>query len=83
MAAYFAAPLLPGDSGAWLISLVLIVGGAAWNEWKKAQARTAAQSLGDEILTALDTEAPEERSQALAGIGAEAEAAAVARLLAA
>jgi thiol:disulfide interchange protein DsbD len=26
MAAYFAAPLMPGDSGAWLMSAVLIVG---------------------------------------------------------
>jgi thiol:disulfide interchange protein DsbD len=27
MAAYFAAPLMPGESGAWLMSAVLVVGG--------------------------------------------------------
>ena len=33
--------------------VVLIVGGAAWSEYSKAQARAAAEGLGDEILAAL------------------------------
>lgn len=39
----------------WIGGLVvlLIVGGAAWSEYSKAQARAAAEGLGDEILAAL------------------------------
>jgi hypothetical protein len=66
-----------------LAVVVLIVGGASWNEWQKAQARNAAQALGDEILGALDTEAPDARAEALAALAPEGEAAAIARLLAA
>ncbi len=33
--------------------VLLIVGGAAWSEYSKAQARAAAEGLGDEILAAL------------------------------
>ena len=39
----------------WIgIALVLvIVGGAAWTEWRKLTARSAAQSFGDAIVAAL------------------------------
>lgn len=38
------------------LGVVLLVGGAAFNEWRKAENRTAAQSFGDEILERLDGE---------------------------
>lgn len=49
--------------------IVLIVGGAAWNEYRKAQAETAAQSTGDAILAAFEGDAAE-RAAALEGISA-------------
>lgn len=40
----------------WLFALavILLVGGAAWNEWRKASAEASAQAFGDTILAALD-----------------------------
>ncbi|MEM9709080.1 MAG: hypothetical protein AAF871_09830 [Pseudomonadota bacterium] len=54
----------------WIAGLVIvaIVGGAAVNEYLKAQARTEAQAFGDAVLTALEAESPEARSEALAAI---------------
>lgn len=55
----------------WVAVLVvlLIVGGAAWNEWSKAQARAKAQNAGDAILTALEADAPDARIAALKAVG--------------
>jgi hypothetical protein len=54
----------------WIGALVvlLIVGGAAWNEWRKASERAAAQASGDAILAALQTEDPAARATALTGL---------------
>ena len=56
----------------WIgIALVLvIVGGAAWTEWRKLTARSAAQSFGDAIVPALDGEDPAARAAALDGVAA-------------
>ena len=48
-----------------LLAVLIIVGGAAWNEWRKANARAAAQTFGDAVLAALDAETPEARLAAL------------------
>ena len=32
---------------AGILFVLIVVGGAAWNEWSKAQARAAAEALGD------------------------------------
>lgn len=48
--------------------VLLLVGGAAWNEWRKAQARAEAQALGDAMLAALSREARVDRAVALSGI---------------
>lgn len=45
-----------------------LVGGAAYNEYTKAQARTEAQQLGDAMLSALERPAPGDRAAALDGI---------------
>lgn len=71
----------------WIaVALILIlVGGAAWNEWRKASERASAEALGDAIVTALDTADPEERRDALTAIdtGENGGAAALLSLLAA
>ncbi len=54
--------------------VVAIVGGAAWSEWRKAEARNAAQSFGDAILAALDSDDAAARVVALEQIGTGAAA---------
>lgn len=58
---------------AWIavLAVVLIVGGAAWNEWRKAQERAAAEATGDAMMAALEGNSPEARAEALAEIPAE------------
>lgn len=52
-----------------VLLVVLIVGGAAYSEWQKAQARSDAQAFGDSVLAALDTDDAEARVAALDAIG--------------
>lgn len=52
--------------------VVLIVGGAAWNEWQKAQARAGAQAFGDSVVAALASDDPAARVAALDGVGSNA-----------
>ena len=56
----------------WIAALavLLIVGGAAWNEWRKAQDRAAAQNFGDSIQAALELPDRNARADALAAIDA-------------
>ena len=42
-----------------VLAVLLLVGGAAWNEWRKAQDTAQAQALGDGLLTALTQDTPE------------------------
>lgn len=59
-----------------VLLVLLIVGGAAFNEWRKAQARADAQAYGDALYAALETSETESRLVALEDIatpdGAEA-----------
>ena len=41
-----------------VLLVLLLVGGAAYNEWSKAQARSAAQATGDQLIAALNEEDP-------------------------
>ena len=67
-----------------VLAVLLIVGGAAWNEWSKAQARNAAEAKGEAILTALDAPEGEARIEGLTQVvTAEGGAAVPALLLAA
>ncbi|MCZ7675556.1 MAG: hypothetical protein M5U35_06390 [Roseovarius sp.] len=56
----------------WLAVLLvlLLVGGAAWNEWRKAGERQRAQAFGDAILAALERPDRDARAAALAEIAA-------------
>lgn len=51
-----------------LLSVVLLVGGAAYNEWRKANARSEAQAAGDALLAALADETAEGRATALTAL---------------
>lgn len=82
-----------------VLAVLLIVGGAAWNEWRKARATDAAQTFGDALfaaqgdpaaLAALPTSGPGQaavaalsRAAALADAGARAAAVEVLAALAA
>jgi hypothetical protein len=48
-----------------ILLVVLIVGGAAWNEWRKATERSQAEALGNAMLAALEAENPQARRGAL------------------
>ncbi|MDU8943231.1 hypothetical protein [Ovoidimarina sediminis] len=66
-----------------VLAVLILVGGAAFNEWRKAQARAEAEARGDAVLTALEAASPEARASALSGIDGEGDAAAVLAMLAA
>ena len=68
----------------WIAVLVvlLIVGGAAFSEYRKAQTRTQAEGLGDAILTALNNDEAAARVSGLQAVEAsDLQAAAVLALL--
>ncbi len=59
-----------------VVAVFLIVGGAAWNEWSKAQERSKAEALGDSMLNALQIEDEDARRAALSAVEAPNPAAA-------
>lgn len=63
--------------------VLLLVGGAAYSEWRKAQETARAQAVGDAVLAALQTDDDAARAAALQGIESESGAKAVVTLLAA
>ncbi|MFA8442786.1 tetratricopeptide repeat protein [Yoonia sp.] len=62
-------------------AVLLLVGGAAWNEYRTAQDRNAAQATGDALLAALEENDPATRAAAMAQVEGEGAAAAVTLLL--
>ena len=62
-------------------AVLLLVGGAAWNEYRNAQERAAAQATGDALLTALEESDPAARAAAMIEVQGEGAAAAVTLLL--
>lgn len=67
----------------WIAVLVVLglVGGAAYNEYSKAQERNTAEATGDAMLDALNGDDPVARATALADINVDGPAAAVNALL--
>jgi hypothetical protein len=53
-----------------VLLILLLVGGAAWNEWRKAQDQARAEAFGDRVLAALAEDGPEMRTMALSEIPA-------------
>ena len=68
---------------AWVAVLVVLaaVGGAAFNEWRKAQETARAQAFGDAIVAALDGEDYAAQAQALSQIDAQGDRAGILNLL--
>ncbi len=64
-----------------LAVILLIVGGAGYNEWSKARAAARAQAFGDALLDAVDLGAPADRLAAFAAIPADGEQVAIQQLL--
>ncbi|MEN8892971.1 hypothetical protein [Planktotalea arctica] len=54
-----------------VVAVLALVGGAAFNEWNKAQARAQAESAGDAIIAALEANAPAARVEALESVRAQ------------
>lgn len=61
--------------------VLLLVGGAAFNEYRNAQARDAAQAAGDALLAALEENEAGQRAAALEAVTAQGNSAAVTLLL--
>ena len=61
--------------------VLLLVGGAAFNEFRTAQARDAAQAAGDALLAALEENDASQRAAALEAVTAQGSSAAVTLLL--
>lgn len=53
-----------------ILLVVVVVGGAAWNEWRKASAQAAAEAKGNALIAALQESTPEARAAALQGVEA-------------
>ncbi len=51
-----------------VLAVVLVVGGTAWNEWRKASDRASAEAFGDSVLAALEHDAGSDRLRALGQI---------------
>ena len=66
----------------FILAVLVLVGGAAFNEYRKVQARNAAEATGDAMLAALSHDDPLERAAALSKLApASPGARAVATLL--
>ncbi|MCB1387811.1 MAG: hypothetical protein KDK12_01430 [Rhodobacteraceae bacterium] len=64
-----------------VVLVLVLVGGAAFNEWRKAQAQAAARAFGDQVVAALDTEDPAARVAALRGVTAQGDRQGILNLL--
>lgn len=51
-----------------VLAVVVVVGGASWNEWRKASERSAAEAKGDAVIRALQEETAEGRVTALSAV---------------
>ncbi|MCX7645814.1 MAG: hypothetical protein N2Z62_11040 [Rhodobacteraceae bacterium] len=52
-----------------ILAVLLLVGGAALTEWRRASERAAAQAAGDAIYAVLRQDDPAARAEGLAGLG--------------
>jgi len=66
-----------------VLLVLVIVGGAGWNEWQKAKADARAEAFGDAALAALEKTTPADRDAALKAIPADGDQKAILSLLSA
>lgn len=64
-----------------VVVVLLIVGGAGYNEWQKAQSAARAERFGDAIMAAAETTEPAARSTAFAAVPADGDQKAMLALL--
>lgn len=64
-----------------VVVVLLIVGGAGYNEWQKSKADARAQGFGDGVMDALAKADPAERATALAALPADGDQKALLELL--
>ena len=64
-----------------VVCVLLLVGSAAWVEYRNAQARAAAEATGDALFAALSTEDVAARADAIAGVEVAGATAALTALL--
>ena len=64
-----------------VVFVVLLVGGAAWTEYRNAQDRAAAEAMGDALIEALGAEDAAARADAVSAIDAQGDTAAITGLL--
>lgn len=64
-----------------IVAVLAIVGGAAWNEYAKAQRDAKAEAVGDAVLQALEADEAAARVEALAAVPAEGTAVALVALM--
>lgn len=64
-----------------IAAVLALVGGAAFNEFRNAQARDMAQATGDALLAALEQDDPQVRAEAISSVTVQGDAVAVAGLL--
>lgn len=64
-----------------IVLVIVLVGGAAYNEWRKAQDRAAAEAFGDQVVAALDVTDPDARREALGAVTAQGDRQGILNLL--
>ncbi|MCE6953202.1 tetratricopeptide repeat protein [Cereibacter sphaeroides] len=64
-----------------VVLVLLIVGGAAWNEWRKAETTAASRAFGDALTAALEAPDAAARRAAVAAVPAEGSRAALRDLM--
>lgn len=64
-----------------VLAVLVLVGGATYNEWRKAQIESRAQAFGDAIITAMAAEAPADQRAALSAIEADGDRQGILNLL--
>ena len=66
-----------------ILAVLLLVGGAAFNEWRKARAQAEAEAFGDQVLAALNSDDRAKSEQALEKMPESGAKAAIVLMLAA
>lgn len=64
-----------------VLAVLVLVGGAAWTEWRKARELSLARAFGDATFAALESGTPESRRELLSGLPVAGDQAAIRDML--